>query len=190
MTDYTSILPDGKQLQIALSHPEVRQVLRISQDGAVEIGQDYGADEREVYNVDLVYDIARKADATALRSGLAEGGAISVLIDRVIAGHDSEWDGRRSRGTFTKDAQEAHDDLRDMLDRLPLSDVTVWSAAEWLIGTDHPANVQIDGATAEDLIAEADRAGDLIWNGLDGMRAALAEVLAAKAAREENDEAA
>ncbi len=183
MTDYTSILPEGRQLQIDLSNPEEQMVLRIVEGGIVTVGFYYGTTVREHYNLDLVYDIAHRANADDLRAELAEGGEISALIDRVIAGHDSRWNGQRYQGTFSEDAQEAHDELRIRLESIPISEKPVWKAAEWLIGTSHPAAVPLDGATPESLMAEADRNGDLIIDGLPGMEAAVAEVKAAKDAR-------
>lgn len=133
MTDYTSILPEGRQLQIDLSNPEEQMVLRIVEGGIVTVGFYYGTTVREHYNLDLVYDIAHRANADDLRAELAEGGEISALIDRVIAGHDSRWNGQRYQGTFSEDAQEAHDELRIL--RINTEEcILILSLLRWLAG--------------------------------------------------------
>ena len=52
-----------------------------------------------------------KLDMPALRHDLKAGGKLAALINRIIAGHDVEWDRSNMRGRLTDDAREASDDL-------------------------------------------------------------------------------
>ena len=108
MTDYSNILPsDPKEAQIMLSdtgsnlaptpYNQVLLLIHESGDVSLESRTYYGGDGTpmsEWHRRRLTFSVASGADAEALSDELAEGGALARLIDRVIAGHSVEWDGR------------------------------------------------------------------------------------------------
>jgi hypothetical protein len=55
-------------------------------------------------------------DVDALRNDLSAGGELAVLIDRVIAGHSVDWDGRNMVGRMTDDAHDALSAIASALD--------------------------------------------------------------------------
>jgi hypothetical protein len=57
------------------------------------------------------------------------------LADRVIAGYESEWDGNNHVARFDEDAQEAIEEIGELLNGIGVDDddiVQVWDAGDWL----------------------------------------------------------
>jgi hypothetical protein len=81
-------------------------------------------------------------DHAAIRADLADGSKLASLIDRIRAGHDTEWDGSNMVGTLTDDAREADEDLTELFDgqgrRENLANSWIddswstWDVSEWL----------------------------------------------------------
>lgn len=73
-----------------------------------------------------------------IREDLKDGGDLSILIDRIRAGHDVEWDGSNFVGKLNEDADEAERELDRMVndDRRgnPYIDDgwSVWDEDEWV----------------------------------------------------------
>jgi hypothetical protein len=196
MADYSIILPDDGALQMLLSDtlggpgytPYNRAELVIC-DGGVSIGSRtcYGGDGTPMdrwHGIELSYDLAPNADAAWLRDQLSEGGEASRLIERVIAGHSERWNGSNTVGALDDDAEEASYSLMTLLADARQSDVSPWTAADWLIADGRAADVELDDAdTAEGLVSTARRDGVLIVDGIDGMREAMERVRQARADR-------
>lgn len=92
-------------------------------------------------------------DLDAMRADLAEGGRLAILIDRIQAGLDCEWDGSNMRGTLTPDARETDDEIEDMSYRDGFSSWiddswSTWNAGEWLQSAAHEITA---GMSNEDL---------------------------------------
>jgi len=119
-------------------------LLAIDEDGDVylETRSYYGGDATPAdewhgrtltWTIDSSKHGSRLIDRDALASDLAEGGRLAVLIDRVIAGHGTDWDGSNYIGTNTPDAIEAIDAIDALLaDSRYASDIEVWDAGQWL----------------------------------------------------------
>jgi hypothetical protein len=132
MTDYSKIVPRIKTLTrdprdtSCCPHSWEDAALLITLDGHVifSVRDWYGGDRPpmdECHERDLRYVIAdakhgmATIDTAELRRDLRDGGKLSTLIDRIIAGHTVEWDGSNMRGRMTDDAREASDDLESAL---------------------------------------------------------------------------
>lgn len=159
MTDYRSIVPDEIILtrdpadsSCAARSWEIA-VIRISKNGTacIETRDCYGNDGipgSEFHGLILVYpfassyDGARVIDVEALRHDLSDGGELSVLIDRIILGHEIEWNGNNYVGVLSGDAKDADTDLSLIDDDRYVSTAAVWDAKEWLYsGGDSDARI-------------------------------------------------
>ncbi|MBN9007105.1 MAG: hypothetical protein J0H40_17025 [Rhizobiales bacterium] len=126
-TGYADAVPS----EIVLDHSPARYyeaaLLMIDQEGDVMVtkrsyhGGD-GAPPDECYGRTLVWSLASSmdgdctVDVDALRNDLSAGGELAVLIDRVIAGHSVDWDGRNMVGRMTDDAHDALSAIASALD--------------------------------------------------------------------------
>lgn len=211
MTDYSDIVPSALILERSPTDSSCAPrswetaMLRIDEDHCVSIvtrshyGSGDGVPVAEWHNRVLTFDIAdarngqRALDVERLRADLAEGGSLSALIDRVIAGHTVRWDGNNMRGRFTDDAAEAFEDLGYAFARGDdyVADTEVWSAENWLWGgsstasqilhniglTDHATDQQVQ-TTAAVIQDEAERDGivltgsvaDAVWEIIEQAR--------------------
>ena len=128
MTDYSDIVPDALLLTRTPADPAcaprawAKALLRI-EDGNVRIidRSYYGGDAwpvTEHNRVVLTLELASSQhgevalDSDRLRDDLAEGGELAALIDRVIEGHSTRWDGNNTVGRLTEDAVDAADDIQ------------------------------------------------------------------------------
>ncbi len=66
---------------------------------------------RHDHDLDLIHALKPKVNAALFRERLSEGGDISALIDRVRAGHSSEWNGHNVVGKRAEDASFASEAL-------------------------------------------------------------------------------
>lgn len=92
-----------------------------------------------------------------------EGEEAKPLLERLHAGHTTEWDGNNYRGKLTEDASEAHDDFERALENFGNNtDVKIWDAGDW-IGEANLSDLWPEGKTAQqaadDLIASAKQDG-------------------------------
>ncbi|KAA0678214.1 hypothetical protein [Azospirillum brasilense] len=159
MTDYTAIVSDSLLLErtpadtsLACRSHEAA-LLVIDENGTVSIktrtyvGGD-GTPANEWHRRTLTYHLAdaqngaRALDIDHLKTDLADGGRLSILIDCIRAGHSVEWDGSNHVGRLTEDAQDAERELRDLInDDAYTSTVEVWDAGAWLIGDNSDQDV-------------------------------------------------
>lgn len=100
---------------------------------------------------------SRPVDGQALVEWLRDGDGQS-LLQRIVAGHSVEWDGSNHVGELTDDATEARDTLAYWLEHnAPTLDgdhAGLWTAEDWLYGSDLP----ITAETTDDEISDlADR---------------------------------
>jgi hypothetical protein len=105
----------------------------------------------------LRFGVNGNPDPDALAKLLADDGAASRLIGRVIAGHRVEWDGSNNVGRLSDDAQDAADTLGDTLAGVPQSSLAAWDAGEWLLSSMSHArvleSVELDVDASEEQIA-------------------------------------
>lgn len=156
MTDYTHIIADDLDNRILDGKTQGDNrydalELTIRDNGDVALGVRYVHDNSTSFdrhdNIELVYVLAEgwcRINGERLFNLLKEGGEIAVLIDRIKAGFESEWNGSKMVGRIkTDDAMHAHEDLVDLVDgrygspgdKLGVwSEVSVWSAYEWMFG--------------------------------------------------------
>lgn len=88
---------------------------------AIPVSVYHGHDQR--FGIDLL----RGSTADALME------EILALAERVIAGYESIWNDYNNVATFTDDAQEAIEEIRQRCEREE-GDIQVWEASEWLNG--------------------------------------------------------
>ena len=138
MTDYSNTIADLTQQQLAACsdgdlYPRDAARLEIGVSGDVRVRiNTYVTNSdpwpmRLWHRMTLALDINANAQIDDLRETLADGGEASALIDRVIAGHGSRWDGRNFVGTLTDDADQACIDLGALLANFPTSN---WAAMD------------------------------------------------------------
>lgn len=218
MTDYSHLVPDVFVLARSPADSTCAPrswdtaMLRIDEDHTVSLvrrerhGPNDGVPVSEWHNRVMTFDLAcarhgqRAVDVERLRADLAEGGSLSGLIDRIIAGHSVGWDGSNMRARFTDDAREAFDDLGCQLwsgDGYA-ADTEVWSAENWLWGgsstadqvlhniglTDHATDQQVR-TTASVIQDEAEEDGIVLTGSVaDAIRQIIEQ------ARDDNAEEA
>ena len=165
MTDYSNLITDSMR---ALRHERGRDVLilDIEDDGvSIWIKTEYGNDGVPMsvwHGRTRRFTLAtgqKIIDLDAARIDLAEGGKVAVLIDRIQAGLDSDWNGSNMVGTLTADADDAEDELRDMIEREQLNwgdDAwALWDIGEWLASARHEITSEM---TDDDIAAWAEEA--------------------------------
>ena len=110
--------------------------------------------------VELTQGALVVADAEKIAALAAEA---QPLVDRVVAGYDTRWDGSNTVGTLTADAREAWDALVGRWDELRdaetwTSDIEVYDAVQWL--ADGIDGLGISAATTDEelaaMVAEVD----------------------------------
>lgn len=139
MTDYTSNLSTRTSRMVAHlrnANSSDHQLL-ITEDGEVYIAErNYvggdGTCEREWHNRTLTVTLPDVLDLEALRKVLADGGELSKLIDRVVDGHEVEWDGNNWVGSLTDDAQAALNEIKAYCEGDTFRDGYIYDAGEWL----------------------------------------------------------
>jgi hypothetical protein len=148
----------------------------------------YGGDGVPVgewHRRDLVFTVQPNADGEQLRADLAEGERVAVLIDRIKAGHSINWDGSNMVGTLSADAEDASQELEELLHDYPTYSGQVASAEIWLTGgTLGLTECVAPGDTAKNLLAAAEGDGWLITDGIEGMQACIEEAARERAERE------
>lgn len=157
MTDYTNILADITQADLTATGgssghtPYDLAYLEITAGDAVSLqirtvySHSDGIPMSVWHNIDRRYDLIGNADLDTLRTDLADGGDLAVLIDRVKDGHSTHWDGSNHVGRFTAaDAAEASDDLRNLLADYPTSNCVWYGTNEWLWGSHSRAASVLD----------------------------------------------
>lgn len=103
----------------------------VDADYSGEIGNARPADEW--HNRTLTWRITPFLSVAAIEELLTTD-PVKGLLERVHAGHDTEWDGNNMAGTLTDDAQGASDKLeRIFADEEP--DIEVWNVEEWLFSS-------------------------------------------------------
>lgn len=188
--DYTYILPADAQRVLSSCGRYGHEHDRPYDEASIVIGDGvrlrvrtlYGSDGvpmNEWHGLVLAYPLPPDTDAEWLREALAEGGELAVLIDRIIAGHETLWNGSNYVGRLDADALEAGEALSFALQDVPKSSVQLWDAEEWLRGDgteDLTAELRL--TTPEQMLAEAESDGTIIIaGGLDGMREAYRKIL-------------
>lgn len=144
-----------------------RWVLILDDDGKVSIdnrtsdGEPASWWNREV----LVWTICSSGvvDQHALTMALSNGGWLSELLDRVVAGYEVKWTGSGYRGQLTEEAEEAYYEIDSRLyhdGNFSDPDWSVWDAAEWLHGDSSSANTLSNmgltiNSTDEEIVAAA-----------------------------------
>lgn len=197
MTDYTHLVTDDLLVLDRASNggtPYDRLVLDIEEDSVSLLsltvyGSGDGVPESVWHGRRRRYELAR-GDAVlsleALRALLAEGGRLATLIDRIIAGLSTDWDGSNMVGTLTDDAIAAEAELEEWLEpcvsRRALSDAiiddqwAIWDEYDWLAAdargtiTAATTDAEIDAylttmrdlATSDNVILTGDARDDLI----------------------------
>jgi hypothetical protein len=84
---------------------------------------------------------------------------LSPLLQSVLDGFESVWDGSNLVGRFNESACQAHDEIEkvieDFLFRIPDSDIWyVWEASDWLDSSDwrdHDIPVDVDDETVDQI---------------------------------------
>lgn len=126
MTDYSHIVTDDHRVIEGNTNggtPYDKLHIEINEDGVVSMFTRYyvggdGVPITEWHKRDLVYTVAQGPAVIALdalRADLAEGGKLSVLIDRIKAGHETEFDGSNMVGRLSADADLASRELEEAL---------------------------------------------------------------------------
>jgi hypothetical protein len=106
---------------------------------------------------------------------LFETGEGRDLVERIMEGYDSEWDGRNMVGVFTEDAREAFEDLERLIDieqepggALSGEGVTMYSAYEWFKESPPEAEMLTSIDLIEtDLREEAEDEGVILYDLVD-----------------------
>jgi hypothetical protein len=192
IVDYTYILPADAQRVLSSCGRYGHQHDQPYDEAAIVIGDGvrlrvrtlYGSDGvpmNEWHGLVLAYPLPPDTDAEWLREALAEGGELAVLIDRLVAGHETLWNGSNYVGRLNADALEAGEALSFALQDVPKSPMELWDAEEWLhgVGTS-PEDIiaELRLTTPEQMLAEAESDGTIIIaGGLDGMREAYRKIL-------------
>lgn len=187
MTDYSNII-SGSALVLTRTpmDPSLSAyrfdgaLLRMNRHGAVSLvergyagGDMTPLDER--YHVSLVAhlgtaeDRARVIDLDRLRADLAEGGALSVLLDRMAAGHRVSGE----RGHLTEDAEEAFEELRALCEGGYVDvSLTPMGADDYLadgVPVDLPAGASDAeiSASARAIVEDAQRSGIVLVGSVE-----------------------
>lgn len=166
MTDYSNLVNYYSAEEYAKttlhSHrqPYDTAVLNILEDGKVSLTIDttFTSNDGTTFDVwhgrTMEFSINGNPDLDELASLLGEGGKASVLVDRVIAGHDVEWNGNNMVGTLTEDAREASEALAALLEEVSQSDLAFWEAGDWLLSSMSHARVLDDADLTVDATDE------------------------------------
>ncbi|OVE49475.1 hypothetical protein [Chromobacterium violaceum] len=137
---------DG-QLQAQPAYIQLNDDGTVTADYSSEVGNALPA--RVWHNIDRRYRVDAQVSGKALREYLTGEGL--ALLERIHAGHDTEWDGSNHRGTLTADALQADEQLTQDLEQLPLTNV--WEASDWLFSnctlSDLWAGKPLDEAASE-----------------------------------------
>src|SRR4051812_39921383 len=119
MVDYTHILPADAQRVLSSCGRYGHQHDQPYDEAAIVIGD--GVPMNEWHGLVLAYPLPPDTDAEWLREALAEGGELAVLIDRLVAGHETRWNGSNYVGRLDADALEASEALSFALQDVPKS---------------------------------------------------------------------
>lgn len=173
MTDYSTLLDRHSAEDLARttmhSHkqPYDTAVLNIFENGRVSVSIDTtytsndGTPEAVWHGRTLEFSINGNPDPDDLASLLGEGGKASVLIDRIIAGHEVEWNGNNMVGQLTEDAADAKDALRGLLEEVAQSDLSAWEPGDWLLSSmRHAAVLESVGLTVDATDAQIEAAAE------------------------------
>lgn len=141
------------QLQPQPSYIQLNNDGSVSADYSGEIGN---AKPASVWhNVDLRYPVNPAVSGKALREFLSGDG--KLLLERIHAGHDTEWNGDNLVGILTDDARQAEAELESAIEDLELAEV--WTAKDWLFSSCNLAEVW-SGKPLADAVAELELAVD------------------------------
>lgn len=105
-------------------------------DGTVACSQQYlvggdGTPEPVWHGRWIRWSIQPCTNYALLKDALGEEGALSALLDRVIAGHEVRWNGNNHVGHLTEDAAEASQAIEHYLESIDRVNLCRWRAADW-----------------------------------------------------------
>ncbi len=106
---------------------------KLTEDGAIKLEADYSGDISGVpanvwHGLVRRLTVPAQVSRSALES-LASNEEFIVLVNRMHAGFDSDWNGNNYVGTLTDDAKQAEEEIEQMLQSLDCAEV--WDAADW-----------------------------------------------------------
>lgn len=205
MTDYSNIVPEDIILNRGNLDITVAAVLVLDQHGEARIEvrefvPPVGVPQDERDERTLTWTIAQvdahatplMVDVAALKRNLADGGALALLLDRVVGGMSIEWDGHCHVGRFDADAESARNELTGIFDGVAFvrEDVAAWEADEWLrsegssrgqllsvIGLSLDSTDEEVAAAALKLVDEGVRDNVLVIGGVDAMQKAINDLI-------------
>lgn len=119
----------------------------------------------------LEFPISRRASVHDIAADLANAGSpIARLVNRIIRGHDTDWNGSNMVGTLTSDARKASDLLLEWLGEdgvgIHVAE-SVWSEEDpfdWLHPAKEDLRIEVLGSTDAEIDAVAAR---LVAEALD-----------------------
>lgn len=127
MTDYSNVVPARIALKHTLALGYDVSFLNLTENGRVYVSVDRHignmASPAECNGRTQTWKIAGAlygaciVDVAKLRSDLSDGGALSVLLDRVHAGHTVDWNGREYSGGLDADASAASAEISRLMRR-------------------------------------------------------------------------
>lgn len=95
---------------------------------------DYGTTFDEYHSVKLDHGLGgenARPDPDALDKYMRLESTLA-LLQNIVDGHDTRWDGHNTIGELDANARDALDTLLNEIDALPDSEWTVWNAGDWL----------------------------------------------------------
>lgn len=98
----------------------------------------------------LRWRLPLSTDGEALSGAIADG-EFDNLLDRIVAGFSSEWDGSNWVGRFSEDAVSAREEIYERLNGFVDNAIGVWEADEWLLHTPNEELGLSPGMTDEEL---------------------------------------
>ena len=139
-----------QQLQPQPAYIYLRENGVVEADYTGEIGNARPADEW--HGRTLTWRITPYLSGSAIHN-LIHGDDVKPLLERVHAGHDTEWNGNNYIGTLTADAESAYEQLGRIFEEVE-TDIEVSDVGDWLFAScdilDHwPADKTLDEAVAE-----------------------------------------
>src|SRR5690606_1337591 len=105
----------------------------------------------EVWNgMILRWRLPLSTDGEALSGAIADG-EFDDLLDRIVAGFSSEWDGSNWVGHLSQDAVSAREAMYERINGFVDNAIGVWEADEWFLHTTNEELGLSPDMTDEDL---------------------------------------
>jgi hypothetical protein len=116
-------------------------------------------------------------DAITVSDWEALNEELQPLVERVVAGYESCWDGNNHVARFDDDATAARDEIETLIDGYRWDEVEVWDAGEWVDAI--KTGYDIDGDRGGDVVRYVLDTHTITWETTDAELSAMDDDLSA-----------